>query len=100
MNFKKWKSLPSDVQKVFEEVSAQWIAKHAKAWDESDGEGRKFTLSLGNKMISLSKEESARWCKVIQPVVDEYIDRAEAKGLPGKEYVKTIRELIKKYGKR
>jgi TRAP-type C4-dicarboxylate transport system substrate-binding protein len=100
MNVKKWKSLPSDVQKVFEEVSSQWIAKHAKAWDESDGEGRKFTLSLGNKIIPLSREESARWCKAVEPVVDEYINRAGTKGLPGKEYVKTLRELVKKYWKR
>jgi len=100
MNLKKWKSLPPDVQKVFEEVSAEWIAKHATAWDDSDKEGRKFSLSLGNKIIPLSKEEGARWDKAVRPVVDEYIERAGDRGLPGKEYVKTIRELIKKYGNR
>ena len=99
MNQKKWNSLPDEVQRVFEEVSAEWISKHAKAWDDSDEEGRKFTLSLGNKIILLSEEESARWCKAVQPVIDEYIKRAENNGLPGREYVETIRELIKKYGK-
>jgi len=100
MNLKKWKSLPTDVRKVFEEVSAKWIPKHAKAWDDSDEEGRKFTLSLGNKIIPLSKEEVARWCKAVEPVMDEYIDSAGKKGLPGREYVETIRALIKKYGKK
>ena len=99
MNLKKWNSLPKDVQKAFEEVSAEWIAKHAKGWDDSDEEGRKFTLSLGNKIIPLSEEESARWRKAVHLVVDVYIRRAESKDLPGKEYVKTIRTLIKKYGK-
>lgn len=97
MNLKKWNSLPKDVQRVFGEVSRAWITRHAVAWDSSDEEGRKFTLSLGNKIIQLSKEESARWCKAVQHVIDEYARRLESKGLPGKEYVETIRHLIKKY---
>lgn len=97
MNLKKWNSLPKDIQGVFEEVSAEWITRHAEAWDSSDEEGRKFTLSLGNKIIQLSKEESARWCKAVQPIINKYVRRIESKGLPGEEYVKTIRDLIKKY---
>jgi len=98
MNKKKWNSLPKDVQKVFEEVSEEWIAKHGEAWDASDEEGRKFTLSLGNKIIPLSASESARWARAVRPVIDEYVAGAEKKGLPGKEYVEAIRNLIKKYG--
>jgi TRAP-type C4-dicarboxylate transport system substrate-binding protein len=97
MNKEKWNSLPEDVQKVFDEVSAEWIAKHAEAWQVIDVEGRKYTLSLGNKIIPLSKEESARWAEAVKPVIDEWIKGAEGKGLPGKKYVETIRRLIKKY---
>jgi len=100
MNLKKWNSLPKDVQGILEEVSAKWITRHAEAWDSSDEEGRKFTLSLGNKIIQLSKDESARWCRTVQPVIDKYASRVESKGLPGKEYVETIRNLIKKYKER
>ncbi|RLB06839.1 MAG: C4-dicarboxylate ABC transporter substrate-binding protein, partial [Deltaproteobacteria bacterium] len=100
MNKKKWDSLPKDVQKVFDEVSAEWIAKHGEAWDSSDREGRKFTLSLGNKIIPLSKKESARWAKAVQPVIDGYIKKVESKGLPGKKYVKAIKKLIKKCAKK
>jgi hypothetical protein len=32
MNLKKWKTLPKDVQRVFEEVSKESINKHAKGW--------------------------------------------------------------------
>ena len=97
MNKKKWNSLPKDVQKVFDEVSVEWIAKHGEAWDIIDVEGRKYTLSLGNKIIRLSKEENARWAEAIKPVIDEWIKSTEGKGLPGKKYVETIRRLIKKY---
>jgi len=73
-----------------------WISRHAEAWDSGDEEARKFTLSLGNKIIPLSKEESDRWCKAVQPVIDEYVRRFGGKGLRGKEYVETIKELIGK----
>lgn len=98
MNLKKWNSLPNDVQGVFEEVSREWITRHAEAWDSGDKEGRKFTLSLGNKIVQLSKEESGRWRKKIQPVIEDYVRRVGSKGLPGKEYVETIKELIKERG--
>ena len=97
MNLKKWNSLPKDIQAVFEEVSAEWITRHAEAWDSSDEEGRRFTLNLGNKIIPLSKKENARWHKAARAVIDGYIRRTESKGLPGKEYVETISDLIKKY---
>jgi TRAP-type C4-dicarboxylate transport system substrate-binding protein len=99
MNLGKWNSLPKNVQAVVEEVSAEWIGKHAEAWDSSDEEGREFTLSLGNKIIPLSKEESDRWCVTVKPVIDAYVKHVESMGLPGREYVETIRELIEKYKK-
>jgi len=96
MNLKKWNSLPKDIQKVIEEANKVWIAKHGKAWDDSDKAGREFTLSKGNKIIPLSKEESARWAKATQPVVDGYIKEKGAKGLPAKAYVEFIKAGIKK----
>lgn len=100
MNEKKWNSLPKDVQKVFEEVSAEWIPKHAKGWDVADDEGRKFTLSLGNKIIPLSEAENNLWAYQVRPVIDDYASVLEGKGLPGKEYIKFIREGIDKHSKK
>ena len=99
MNLDKWNALPKDVQKVIEEVNNEWIPKHGKAWDDSDKAGREFTLSLGNEIIPLSKEESARWAKAAQPVIEGYIKDKGAKGLPAKDYVDTLKALVKKYGK-
>ncbi|MBL7205954.1 MAG: TRAP transporter substrate-binding protein [Desulfobacteraceae bacterium] len=99
MNLAKWNSLPKDVQKVIVEVSKEWIPKHGEAWDESDKAGREFTLSLGNKIIPLSEEESARWAKAAAPVVDSFIKDQTAKGLPAKDYVDFIEAGVKKYSK-
>ncbi|MCK5204276.1 MAG: C4-dicarboxylate ABC transporter substrate-binding protein, partial [Desulfobacterales bacterium] len=92
-------SLPKDVQKVFEAVSAKYIAKAGAVWDDGDKAGRNFTLERGNKIIPLSAEEGARWAKAVEPVIADYVKRAEGKGLTGKEYVETLRALIKKYSK-
>ncbi len=100
MNLKKWNSLPQDIQKVFDEVSAEWIIKHGEAWDASDQDGRKYTLSLGNKVTSLSVQEEGRWANAVRPVIDNYVNGATKKGLPGKEYIEAIYGLIGKQSKK
>ncbi len=97
MNKDKWNALPPDIQEIFMEVSAEFIPKHAEGWDDADREGREFTLNIGNEIIALSDEESARWAAAVNPVIDEYIDAATARGLPGAEYVDFIRERIQFY---
>ena len=97
MNLDKWNSLPRDVQEAFNLVSCKWIDKHAEAWNNSDLEGRKFSLKLGNKIIPLSETESARWAKAVEPIINEYIENMREKELPAKDYVDYIKELIKKY---
>jgi TRAP-type C4-dicarboxylate transport system substrate-binding protein len=97
MNLDKWNSLPKDVQRVFEKVSEDWVSKHGEAWDASDEEGRQFTLEQGNEIIPLSEEEQARWAEAVRPVIDEYAQSLEDKGLPGKKYVEFVQKRIKKY---
>jgi len=100
MNLKKWNALPKDIQKVFEDVSREWTEVHGKAWDDSDAEGRAFTLGLGNQIIELSSNEAARWKKAVRPTINEYIKDTEAKKLPAKKAVKTAEELIAKHSKK
>ena len=100
MNLKKWNALPKDIQKIFEDVSKEWIDAHGKAWDTSDADGRAFTLSLGNQIIKLSSSESARWKKAVNPTIDEYIKNTDAKGLPGKQAVKEAQTILAKQRKK
>lgn len=95
MNLDKWNMLPPDVKKIFEDVSEKYVDIHGKVWDSTDQEGRNYTKSLGNKIISLSDEESARWRKAVEPVIDDYI----ANTPDGNMYVKKIRDLMKQYSK-
>ncbi len=95
MNLDKWNALPADIQKIFDEVSDKYTDVHGNVWDSTDQEGRKYTQSLGNEIISLSDEESARWRKAVEPVINDHI----ANTPDGDNHVKEIRELMKKYSK-
>lgn len=99
MNKIKWNSLPKDVQKVFDDVSREWITVAGKAWDDADVEGYKFSAELGNKVIKLSDAEEAKWEAAVKPVAENYIKSAESKGLPGKKAVAEVKALIKKHSK-
>jgi TRAP-type transport system periplasmic protein len=85
MNKQKWDSLPKDVQDIIEAVNAEWIKKTGQKWDELDKEGTEFTLSKGNQIIPLSKEEDERWATAVRPIFDEYGQAMKEKGLPGGE---------------
>jgi TRAP-type C4-dicarboxylate transport system substrate-binding protein len=94
MNKKKWDSLPKDVQATIEKINEEWIEKTGKAWDEFDKEGAAFTLSKGNEIIPLSKEEDEKWAKKVQPVFVEYVEAMKAKNLPGEEALKFCQEWL------
>jgi TRAP-type C4-dicarboxylate transport system substrate-binding protein len=96
MNKKKWESLPKDAQKVIEDINKEWIEKTGKAWDMADKEGAEFTLSKGNKIIRLSKEQDELWAQKVHPILDEYVAAMKAKGLPGQEALAFCQEWLKK----
>ncbi|MFA6223234.1 MAG: TRAP transporter substrate-binding protein [Desulfomonilaceae bacterium] len=96
MNKKKWESLPKETQEIIEKVSQEWIDKTGKAWDEFDKIGKEYTLSKGNKVIPLSKEEDARWAKAVRPVMNGYVEEMKAKGLPGDEALKFSLDWLSK----
>jgi len=93
MNKDKWDSLPPDIQKVFTDVSNEWIEKHGKTWTNYDISGMKFFNTFeGREDIKLSPEEAARWVQATQPLKDSYIKDREAKGLPATQYEKYLAE--------
>jgi TRAP-type C4-dicarboxylate transport system substrate-binding protein len=94
MNKDKWNSLPADVKKIIQEVNEEWIVKQGANWDKIDKDGEEYALSLGNKIITLSKEEDARWAKAVQPLLDEYVKNMKEKGLPGDEVLKFYQQEL------
>jgi TRAP-type C4-dicarboxylate transport system substrate-binding protein len=95
----KWNSLPPDIRAVMEELSAK-----ADDWflEESDRQEADITKQISQKVqtYSLSPEEYKRWQKATEGIVDEWVAEVEAKGLPGREAVKTAKDIAEKISKR
>ena len=94
MNKTKWAKISPENQKIIEAINKEWIVKHGQAWDESDHVGVEYFKSQGNEVITLSDAESAKWKKVIAPVLDEYIAKMNKKGFNGKEIVDFVIESL------
>ncbi len=94
MNPESWNRLSEDQQRIVTEVSDEWVDKHGAAWDQADAEGWAFIEELGRDVNSLSAEEEARFVESVQPILDAYVEKAEAAGLPGAEFLARVQELI------
>ena len=94
MNKQKWESLPADIQKIFTDVSKEWVNKHGNAWNQADEDGKKFVESLNHKIIPLAADEQMKWKQAVQPVIDEYVAAAKAKNLPGEKFLADIQKML------
>lgn len=99
MNKDAWNSLSPDVQQVIDQLSVEYADKYAAMWDDIDKHGKEYMISKGGKIISLSKEEEAKWVEKAQPLFDEYVKKMKEKGLPGDEALKFVRDYLKPYRK-
>jgi TRAP-type C4-dicarboxylate transport system substrate-binding protein len=99
MNKDKWNSLPPDIQKIIDTMSAEYIEKYAAMWDDIEKSGKAYLVKRGNKINTLTKEEEAKWVEKAQPIFDDYVKKMKEKGLPGDEALKFARDYLKPYRK-
>ncbi len=97
MNKGAWDRLSPELQKIFTEVSNDWVDKHGQAWDQADMEGKAFIEELKREVIMLPETEQQLWQKAVQPVLDEYVTNTTEKDLPGAEFLADLQSLIKKH---
>jgi len=98
MNKGVWDSLPSNVQKVIDELATEmpkWTGDYldnhvneALAWSKKE---------YGLQVTTLSQEEKDTWNKKLRSVQTSYVSGLKAKGLPAEQYEKRLYELIKQY---
>jgi TRAP-type C4-dicarboxylate transport system substrate-binding protein len=97
MNKDKWASLSPEIQKVFNEVNAEYIVKFGEVWDAIDKEGSEFAKTQGVTTIALTPEEDAKWSEAVKPILAEYTDNMAKKSLPGAEALEFCTSELKKY---
>jgi TRAP-type transport system periplasmic protein len=99
MNKDKWNSIPPEQQKIIEQINQEWIERHGKLWDQWDKEAKDLSLKRGNKVITLSAQENARWHEKAEPLFVDYVKKTKDKGLPGDEVLQFARDYLKKNSK-
>jgi TRAP-type transport system periplasmic protein len=98
MNLKKYESLPPDLKKVIDDLSGVWGAEFAgAAWDKGEEDGMAAAKQAGATIYTLPPAELQRWIQKAKPVEDEWIASMEAKGLPGRQVLADLRELVAEF---
>jgi TRAP-type transport system periplasmic protein len=100
MNKKKWNSLPPDVKKVMDDLrreQSEWTARYvddhvteAVAWSKK---------KYGHQVLELSAADKAEVQKLMKPIIDDYIKRVTAQGLPAQQIVNDMMKMKEKYDK-
>lgn len=95
MNKAKYESLPPDIKKVLDANIGEAMSSTAgKAYDEADAPAKKLSMDKGMKVYRLPEAEREKWKSVAMPVGDEWVEKMNAKGMPGSEVLEYAVELL------
>jgi TRAP-type C4-dicarboxylate transport system substrate-binding protein len=70
-------------------------ALFGKAWDAADEQGRNDAKQRGNAIETIAPAELDQWRPMLQFVTDEWLKKAQAKGLDGQKMLDDLKEMIK-----
>ena len=91
MNKEKWNSLPADVKKVFDDMrreQAEWTGTYV---DDHVKEALTWSKEKYNHQIfELPGADKAEIPKLLKPMIDEYVKKVTAQGLPGDQIIKDV----------
>jgi TRAP-type C4-dicarboxylate transport system substrate-binding protein len=97
MNEDKWNKLPKADQDIIEKISGEHMARLAGAsWDEADRKGLEVLKKSGVKIVNADAVLVAEVRKRSAPIVDDWITKANAKGVEAAKVLAEFREELKK----
>lgn len=100
MNKKKWAALPQDVQKLFDDMKREQAIWTGKYVDDHVLESLKWSKEKYKLQIwELPEAEKAQIPKTLAPLMDAYVKKVNAAGLPGDQILKDVKALKDKYEK-
>jgi TRAP-type transport system periplasmic protein len=100
MNKDKWASLPSDVKKVFDDLRQEQALCTGRYVDDHVLEAVKWSKEKYDlQMFELPVKEQAEIPTLLASMVDDYVKKLAAAGLPGEQIVKDVMALKAKYEK-
>ncbi len=94
MNWDSWNSLPASVQQIFDEVNEKYVIEYGQLRTDYTVLGQQYGVEEhGMEVIELDPDEYQRWVDLIDPIMEEWVEKANTAGLPGQEMVDMVRDL-------
>ncbi len=89
------KLTPSNKAALLKASGEVGSALYGKAWDAADELGRADAKRRGNAIETVAPAELARWRPMLQFVADDWVKKAQAKGLDGRKVLDDLKAMIK-----
>jgi len=100
MNMEKWNALPSSVKKVLDNLSVEQAIWTGNYVDNHVKEALVWSKEKYNHQVtSLPAEDKAEVEKLLNPMIQNYVKKVTAQGLPGEQIIKDMNSLKAKYEK-
>ena len=97
MNEEKWNKLPKQDQDAIDKIAGEWIARHAgQSWDEADRKGLEVLKKSGVKIVNADPAFVAEVKKRSAPIIEDWVQKASAKGVDAAKILAEFREELKK----
>jgi len=97
MNEDKWNKLAKEDQAAIEKLSGEHIARLAgRSWDDADVKGLEALKKSGVKIVNANPAFVAEVQKRSAPIVDDWIQKASAKGVDAAKILAEFRAELKK----
>lgn len=97
MNKAKWDSLPKNVQDAIDGISRDLAVFAGDLYDERAAEAIEWAKSEhGVEFHKLSDDEAAKWSQATAPLVDQWVKKQEAAGLPAQDFLDRLQQLREK----
>ena len=92
-----WSTLPADLQADVDKAIEDYKTEFLRVAEDVDKNSPEILRKEGVELISFSPEEAAKLLALADPIKEEWIAAREAKGLPAREMMDLVKELVAKY---
>jgi TRAP-type C4-dicarboxylate transport system substrate-binding protein len=97
MNEDKWNKLPKQDQDAITKLSGEALARHAgKSWDVADKLGMDALKKNNVKIVEMSPAMVQEVQTRSAPIIDDWVKKANAKGVDGRKVLNEFHEELKK----
>jgi TRAP-type C4-dicarboxylate transport system substrate-binding protein len=95
MNAEKYESLPEDLRKLIDDTTGPAAARKVGAvYDQAEAEGRAYLVAAGVDIPELSGAERAAFEELAEPITENFIAKAEAKGIAARPFYDALRAAV------